>query len=52
LGKRYLGYGTLVFSTGGQGGRKADMVWEAVPGPMTVRRKIQEVMDIRVKPKR
>jgi len=51
LGKRYLGYGTLVFSTQGLGGRKADMIWEAVPSPMTVRRKLQEVMDIRVKPK-
>jgi uncharacterized membrane protein YdbT with pleckstrin-like domain len=52
LGKRYMGYGTLVFSTQGLGGRKADMVWEAVPNPMAVRRKLQEVMDIRVKPKR
>jgi len=52
LGKRYLGYGTLVFSTQGLGGKKADMVWDAVPSPMTVRRKLQEVMDVRVKPKR
>jgi len=52
LGKRYLGYGTLVFSTQGLGGRKADMVWNAVPNPMMVRRKLQEVMDVRVKPKR
>ena len=52
LGKRYLGYGTLVFSTQGLGGKKADMIWEAVPSPMTVRRKLQEVMDVRVKPKR
>jgi len=52
LGKRYMGYGTLIFSTQGLGGRKADMVWDGVPGPMTVRRKLQEVMDIRVKPKR
>ena len=52
LGKRYLGYGTLVFSTQGLGGRKADMIWEAVPSPMTVRRRLQEVMDVRVKPKR
>ena len=51
LGKRALGYGTLVFSTQGLGGKKADMTWEAVPEPMTVRRKLQEVMDIRVKPK-
>lgn len=52
LGKRYLGYGTLVFSTHGVGGKKADMVWDAVPNPMTVRRKLQEVMDVRAKPKR
>jgi len=52
LGKRYLGYGTLIFSTQGLGGKKADMVWDAVPSPMTVRRKLQEVMDVRVKPKR
>ncbi len=50
LGKRALGYGTLIFSTQGLSGRKANMVWEAVPDPMTARRKIQEVMDIRVKP--
>ncbi len=52
LGKRALGYGTLIFSTQGLGGRKADMTWSAVPDPMTVRRKLQEVMDVRVKPKR
>lgn len=52
LSKRALGYGTLVFSTQGLGGKKADMVWDAVPNPMTVRRKLQEVMDVRVKPKR
>ncbi len=50
LGKRALGYGTMIFSVQGLGSRKADMVWEAVPEPMTVRRKLQEVMDIRVKP--
>lgn len=52
LGKRYMGYGTLIFSTQGLGGRKADMVWDGVPSPMTVRRKLQEVMDVRVKPRR
>jgi len=52
LGKRALGYGTIVFSTQGlSSGRKADVVWEAVPDPFRVRRKIQEVMDVRVKPK-
>jgi len=51
LAKRALGYGTIVFSTQGMGGKKADMVWEAVPNPLTVRRKLQEVMDVRVKQK-
>lgn len=51
LGKRALGYGTIIFSTQGMGGKKADMVWEAVPDPLTVRRKLQEVMDVRVKQK-
>jgi len=41
-----------VFSTQGLGGKRADMVWDAVPNPMTVRRRLQEVMDVRVKPKR
>ena len=50
LGNRALGYGTLIFSTSGSGGKRADMVWEAVPDPMTARRKVQEVMDVRVKP--
>jgi membrane protein YdbS with pleckstrin-like domain len=52
LSKRALGYGTLVFSTQGLGGKRADMTWDAVPDPMTVRRKLQEVMDVRVKPKK
>jgi membrane protein YdbS with pleckstrin-like domain len=51
IGKRVLGYGTIIFSTQGLGGKKADMVWEAVPNPLKVRRSLQEVMDIRVKPK-
>jgi len=50
LGKRALGYGTLIFSTSGNGGKKTNMVWDAVPDPMTARRKVQEVMDIRMKP--
>ncbi len=45
LAKRALGYGTIVFSVQGLGGRKADMSWTAVPDPMAVQRKIQEVMD-------
>jgi len=50
LGKRAMGYGTMVFSTQGMGGRKADVVWDAVPNPMSVRRKLQEAMDSRVRP--
>ena len=52
LGKRALGYGTMVFSTQGMGGRKADVVWDAVPNPMTLRRKLQEAMDSKVRPKK
>ncbi len=52
IGKRALGYGTIVFSTQGQSGaKKKGLVWEAVPDPFTVRRRIQEVMDVRAKPK-
>ncbi len=52
IGKRALGYGTIVFSTGGVArGRSRDIVWEAVPDPFMVRRKLQEVMDVRAKPK-
>ena len=47
LGKRALGYGTLVFSVQGLGGRKADMTWDAVPDPMAVQRKLQGAMDDR-----
>jgi membrane protein YdbS with pleckstrin-like domain len=51
LGKRALGYGTIMISTQGIAGKKVDMLWEGVPDPLVVRSKIQEVMDIRVKPK-
>ncbi len=51
LGKRMLGYGTIKFATQSTAGRKEYIVWEAIPSPLTVRRKIQEVMDVRVKPK-
>jgi membrane protein YdbS with pleckstrin-like domain len=52
IGKRALGYGTIVFSTQGQSGaRKKGLVWEAVPDPFAVRRRLQEVMDVRSKPK-
>jgi membrane protein YdbS with pleckstrin-like domain len=49
LGKRMLGYGTVYFATQSSQGRKGSIVWEAVPKPLAVRRKIQEVMDVRVK---
>ena len=52
LGKRALGYGTIMISTQGVAGRKVDMVWAGGPDPLLVRSKIQEVMDIRVKPKK
>jgi uncharacterized membrane protein YdbT with pleckstrin-like domain len=51
IGRRMLGYGTIIISTQGTTGSKNSVVWEAVPDPIRVRRKIQEVMDIRVKPK-
>jgi hypothetical protein len=35
----------------GSAGRKDTVTWEWVPDPLGVRRKVQEVMDIRVKPK-
>ena len=49
--KRMLGYGTIRFSISGSAGRKDTVTWEWVPDPLGVRRKVQEVMDIRVKPK-
>ncbi|MDQ1372396.1 MAG: hypothetical protein QG582_1312 [Candidatus Thermoplasmatota archaeon] len=51
IGKRMLGYGTIQFATQSSQGRKDFIKWEAIPNPLTVRRKIQEVMDVRVKPK-
>lgn len=51
IGKRMLGYGTIHFATQSSQGRRGAMAWEAVPDPLVVRRKIQEVMDVRVKPK-
>lgn len=51
LGKRALGYGTIHFSTKGlTAGRPPDIVWDGVPDPYAVRRKLQEVMDVRQKP--
>jgi uncharacterized membrane protein YdbT with pleckstrin-like domain len=51
VGKRMLGYGTIYFATQSSQGRRGSMAWEAVPNPLVVRRRIQEVMDVRVKPK-
>jgi len=51
IGKRALGYGTVVFSTKGlTAGRPPDIIWDGVPDPYAIRRKLQEVMDIRQKP--
>lgn len=51
IGKRMLGYGTVIFATQSSQGRRGSLAWEAVPSPLKVRRKMQEVMDVRVKPK-
>lgn len=51
IGKRMVGYGTIHFATQSTQGRQGMIAWEAVPHPLTVRRKIQEVMDVRVKSK-
>jgi hypothetical protein len=42
------GHGTIMLSTQGMGGWKVDVMWDAVPNPMSVRRKLQEAMDPRV----
>lgn len=51
IGKRMLGYGTINFATQSAQGRMGTIKWEAVPDPLRVRSKVQEVMDTRVKPK-
>jgi len=57
--ERYLGCGTFQFSTkgierDGEDGesRGVQMTWKAVPGPISVRSSLQEVMDTRSKPAR
>jgi uncharacterized membrane protein YdbT with pleckstrin-like domain len=49
IGDRALGYGTIMFSTQGLGGKKAnaDVTWTGVPKPMEVRKKLQEALDSR-----
>jgi len=49
IGKRVLRYGTIYFSTQSSKGRQGTVVWDAVSHPLVVRRKIQEVMDVRHK---
>ncbi len=51
LGKRVLRYGTIRITSQASSGNRATMTWTAVPSPLTVRRKIQEGMDTRTKPR-
>lgn len=43
VGQRFLGYGTVVFSS--QSGTRDDVIWKYVPDPIRVRRLVQESMD-------
>jgi uncharacterized membrane protein YdbT with pleckstrin-like domain len=43
VGQRFLGYGTVVFSS--QSGARDDVTWKFVPDPIRVRRLVQESMD-------
>lgn len=43
VGQRFLGYGTVVFSS--QSGTRDDVIWKFVPDPIRVRRLVQESMD-------
>jgi len=43
--QRFLGYGTIVFSS--EGGTVDDVVWKYVPDPFKVRRLVQEAMNAR-----
>jgi len=43
VGQRFLGYGTVVFSS--QSGTRDDVIWKFVPDPIRVRRMVQESMD-------
>lgn len=45
VGQRFMGYGTVVFSS--QSGARDDVVWKWVPDPINIRRKVQEAMDKR-----
>jgi uncharacterized membrane protein YdbT with pleckstrin-like domain len=49
VGNRALGYGTMVFSTQGLGGRQGDVTWPGVPHPLDVRKRLQQAMDTRVR---
>lgn len=43
VGQRFMGYGTVVFSS--QSGARDDVIWKFVPDPIRVRRMVQESMD-------
>ena len=43
VGQRFLGYGTVVFSS--QSGTRDDVIWKFVPDPIRVRRMVQESVD-------
>jgi len=49
VGKRMLGYGTIAISSQASSRGRATIVWEAVPNPLAVRRRIQDVLDTRTK---
>ena len=43
VGQRFMGYGTVVFSS--QSGSRDDVIWKYVPDPIRIRRMVQESMD-------
>jgi len=49
IAKRMLGYGTIAISSQASSRGRATIVWEAVPDPLAVRRRIQDVLDTRAK---
>lgn len=47
--QRFLGYGTVVFSS--EGGSLDDLVWKYAPNPLRVRSEVQSALSSRLKPK-
>lgn len=47
--QRFLGYGTIVFSS--EGGNLDDLVWKYVPDPFKVRSEVQSAISSRLRPK-